>query len=183
MNSTDLKQDKNAYERVLIRNYSEVNLAQTQLIAYRKLFEVQRVISTNSFLGVAAIALKNDMFSHLIKVLERGNKCYGFFKLYKAFSGKIDPVLKRNNTRLNHLKKMGDKLSKIRNKTHFHLDIDGVINSKAIWEEANITGDDVDNTITTLVDVFSTLYREDFSKNPLFPSYNGDDIFELLHKE
>ena len=121
----------------------ERNLAETQraLLNLDLLSGIEKVggISGNEAKGVY-YALFNDYIAHCIKVMDMHKDAASFWYLYRTNKGMFDQAAKYLKVDLAKLDRMAKKLKHIRDKTHFHIDRDGVIDPKSVWRDAGIVG-------------------------------------------
>ena len=85
-----------------------------------------------------------------------------------------------NNYDIDKLCVIADKLKIIRDKTHFHIDRDGVIAPKDIWEKANLTGKDLAKAIDIGWKSLNYLHKQKIGNIFYFPKYNGTDITKII---
>ena len=58
---------------------------------------------------------------------------------------------------ITELECVSDKLKHIRDKTHFHIDADGMLDTKAVWEEANLSGKELSAAIDAVWAILKNL--------------------------
>ncbi len=105
---------------------------------------ISRVLGARSyFLHSAYNAMFNDHIAHCIKVFDRNSGSASFWYLHRSDSGIIDRYLRQEGQTLAAIEHATDKLKHIRDKTHFHIDKDAVLDPKEVWSQAGLTGNDL----------------------------------------
>lgn len=126
------------YDKALERNLAELQKA---LLIRATLLGIEKHrYTTKVFIRIVQDALENDYTSHAIKVFEQSRKAASFWYLYRTDQKPIDRYARKLGYRLSELQSISDKLKVIRNGTHFHIDASGVLDAKAIWAQAGLTG-------------------------------------------
>lgn len=152
-------------------------------LSYRNAYNIfiERTPSSHwSFFSYASLALHDGIFSHAMKVLDKHRDTVSFFYLYKCNSELIENELLLVDVKMEEIELISDKLNKIRNKTHFHIDKNAVFDPNKIWVEANITGDAFNNVMDNLWIVLNKLYVIEFKENFGQPIYDGKDIVSII---
>lgn len=85
------------------------------------------------FFRIAYYALSDSMIAHIIKVLDRDRRSTTFWYIYECYEKEIDSYLTKIGGSIQEIHDLADKLKIIRDKTHFHIDENGVLDSKSIW--------------------------------------------------
>ncbi|MBK1649671.1 hypothetical protein [Rhabdochromatium marinum] len=110
-------------ENAVFRNLNEVGEALYYLNA---LVGMSKAKKENNilFLRLASDALKNDMMSHLMRVLDKTKSTGSFWYIYKRKKGAITEIIKEHQIDFSLLERLADKhhINHIRNKSHFHID-------------------------------------------------------------
>ena len=70
---------------------------------------------------------------------------------------------------------MSDKLKKIRDKTHFHIDKDAVNDPEKVWEAAGLKGVELREALDYGFRVMNFLHTKYFKSEFPFPEYDGAD--------
>lgn len=133
----------NFVESARYRNAIKRNLAELQwaILSRTTLVGIERIGRVHSlFLHTVYTGLFNDYVSHCIKVFERSSRATSFWYIYRTNKKPIDAFARANNIDIGTLESVTQRLKLIRNKTHFHIDADGVLDTKAIWRQANLAG-------------------------------------------
>jgi len=141
------------YSKAIERNLAEMQRA---ILNRTTLLGIERSKGVRAlFLQVVYFALFNDYVAHCIKVFEQSKKAASFWYIYRTDQKIVDAFAKKEKINLDALEGVSKKLRHIRDKTHFHIDAEGVLDTKAIWREAGLTGKQlskaVDDTWAILV--------------------------------
>jgi hypothetical protein len=133
------------YRAALERNSAEIQRAMLNL-ELLKAMEAYGHLSSDEA-KVAYYALFNDYVAHCIRVLEDSGGAASFWYLYKTQQDVFDEAAKSLEVQLSDLREMSKKLKHIRDKTHFHIDRDGVLDPRKVWREADIKGTALANVV------------------------------------
>lgn len=126
------------FEKALERNLAELQKA---LLIRATLLGIEKHrYTTKVFIRVILDSLRNDYISHAIKVFEQSSKAASFWYIYRTDSRLIDKRFRQVGYSITDLQAVTDKLKKIRNGTHFHIDTSGVLDVSAVWGAAALTG-------------------------------------------
>jgi hypothetical protein len=141
------------YSKAIERNLAEMQRA---ILNRTTLLGIERSKGVRAlFLQVAYFALFNDYVAHCIKVFEQSKRAASFWYIYRTDQKIVDAFAKKEKIDLAALEGVSTKLKHIRDKTHFHIDAEGVLDTKAIWRDAGLTGkqlsEAVDNAWAILV--------------------------------
>ena len=172
------------YNRSLSRNLYEVAHAlyeRQALIAIDQFIEREEILGEN-FFSISYRALFNDMIAHAIKVLDEDRRSATFWSLLHADKMSLDRLKAYSDEKIKFLNKLWEKLKIVRNKTHFHIDQEGVLNPEKAWADADIKGNELGTGLEYLWEILTELYQELFGKPFPHPvkDYEGKDVLELL---
>lgn len=126
------------YQEAISRNLAELQkalLIRETLIGIEKHLYIAKV-----FTRVVSEALHNDYMSHAMKVFEQSSQASSFWYIYRTDTRPIDKHAREVGYDIASLQAVTDKLKVIRNGTHFHIDSRGVLDPRAIWDDAALTG-------------------------------------------
>ncbi len=169
-----MQQDER-YGRSLIRLLHELYWLISKRNAYNKLFEIAP--ETNwSFFSYASVALKNDMVSHAIKVLDNSRETSSFWYIHRSKEKLVEAELLKANLSACEIKNLSDKLRTVRDKTHFHIDKSRVFSPVAVWQEADISSSDFSKIFEGLWLALNELYRKHFGESFSHFIYSGEDV-------
>ena len=167
------------YGRSLERLLHEVKWTLSKRNANNALFAVAP--QTNwSFFSYASLALKNDMVSHAIKVLDHSRKSSSFWYIHRSKSKVVETALLNVNLTVSELDNFSKRIRIIRDQTHFHIDKAKVFSPSSVWKEANISGDEFNKIFDGLWSALNELYVQHFGC--CFPQtlYDGQDVARIV---
>jgi len=172
-------ESKDRYGRSLIRNLHELKF----LLSKRN--AVNTLVSENpefglSFFRYAYYSLKNDLIAHGIKVLDKHKDSASFWYIYHCKKDEIDKYLADKNFSIDKVEELSQKLKTVRDKTHFHIDEDGVFDPNKIWESEGITGNEFNLVFEFLWKLVNNLYISHFSEPFRDYIYEGKDIKRIV---
>jgi len=179
--------DDAKYIKAIARNFNEIaNAIQKRQV----LVTVEEYAKKNgriffygaSFFDLAVKALFNDVMAHLIKVLDANKDSATFWYVFQNGQNQIVALRSYSKEKISFLQDLSEKVKHVRDKTHFHIDKEGVINPEVIWEEAGISGNDLGRGLEYLFDVLlelkNLIRKENMTKDNYF--YDGCDVAKLL---
>ena len=174
------------YSKAVQRNFYEVVNALHErqvLISLEEYVEKNGTISyCGSFFQISRDALFNDMMAHIIKVLDSNKRSASFWYILKINKEKIKDCKSYSEDKIKFLEDLKCKLKPVRNETHFHIGKDGVLDPKAVWSKAGITGNELGQGIDYLLDMLLELHNSvlggNLSRHNLI--YTGEDFLQLL---
>ena len=167
------------FHKALWRNLNELRFA----ISMRNCFnELTRGAPTTNwtFFSYCSIALFNDMFSHEMKVLDMHKDATSFWYIRGREPKLVDGLMEKYGVKPEDIKTLADKLKHVRDKTHFHIDRDGVLDSRKVWGDADIKGDFVNKVVDKLWQVLNEVYKEKYGSEFGQPIYDGEDVDTIL---
>jgi hypothetical protein len=130
------------------------------------------------FIRLSYWAIYDQLFSHVIKVLDRREQA-GFWFLVQSYPDLCDKLCESANLSLTDVTAIEKKLQHIRDKTHFHLDKRGVLSPATIWKEADLAYGALENAMDTSFELLSLLFKELTGKAYHLPEYDGSDATVL----
>ena len=133
-----------------------------------------------SFFSYCHIALFNDIFSHEIKVLDQHRDAASFWYLRNCEMKLMDILLQKHSLTIDEIAGLCEKLKIVRDKTHFHIDKKGVIDSENVWIEAGITGDYINTIIDKLWYILNELFVEKYKVEFAQPVHDGSDVESII---
>ena len=158
-------------QRVLYQNLNDVGNARMYL---RSLIAMREVASQSDsiFLGLASQGMTNDMFTLLMKILDKTSRAGSFWFLLKkdnnpdSWIGAPDVDFLRSATK---------QLSHTRNKTHVHTDTQYAFEPRRAWQEANFSGKDLQRVIDVLYESLARKFEQVTGHKFIIPDYDGVD--------
>ncbi|MCV0368343.1 hypothetical protein [Filomicrobium sp.] len=158
---------------------SELSRAIWYYRAWKALQEVERDNSAN-FIRLAELAMWDQMIAHVVKILSlnpktgRGEKA-GFWALCECRATEVEAICERQGCDLDPIRKVGVGLKHIRDKTHFHLDADGVSEPTEVWKKADITHDQLNAALSSSFTIINELHAIVFGASHPIWNYDGSD--------
>lgn len=100
--------------------------------------------------------------------------------IYIAVRRLINKYLTNKDFSIDKIEKLSKKLKIVRDKTHFHIDKDGVFNPEKFWESAGITGNEFILVFDFLWDLLNNLHESHFSNPFRGYIYKGEDLGRII---
>jgi len=166
------------FHRAIKRNINEVGRA----ILNRKALvglESAKTYHVVDFIQSAYWALFNDMFAHAMKVLDYRKGNASFWYIYRCKEKELNQFIIKQGIDLGRIEATSKSLLHIRDKTHFHIDRDGVKNPKQVWHDAGVKGNQLAAVIDDLWVILNHLYEVEFGEKFQIPDYDGSDATEI----
>ena len=166
-------------QRALERNLDELGRA---ILERQAMLGMEAAGSTHGmdFFRIAYDAMFNDLLSHSIKVLDRNSQSTSFWYIYRCEKVLIDRYISEKRYRLEEYGQMADRLKKVRDKTHFHIDRDAVFSPADVWKDVNIKGSELKQVIDDVWDILEYVYSQKFGKEFTVLPYDGHDATEVI---
>lgn len=133
------------YKRAIERNLAELQRAilnRTTLLGFEEANSISQL-----FLKLVYYALFNDYVAHCIKVFDRNRQSASFWYIHRTNQKPITAYARRHKISIAALARVSNKLKRIRDLTHFHIDTEGVLDPKAVWREADLSGKELSNAV------------------------------------
>ncbi len=115
-----------------------------------------------------------------MKVLDTHKDSASFWAIYNENTKMLNDLISELSIDINVIHSMTNKLRIVRNKTHFHIDKNGMIEPEEVWRSANITGKDIDDVIGALFKLLSELYKREVSERIPYYGYEGGQTEKLF---
>ena len=157
------------YERAIERNLAELQRA---ILNRTTLLGLEDTGVSRLFLKLTYCALFNDYIAHCIKVFETRKQVTSFWYIYRANQKPIDAYARRKKISIKTLETVSEKLKHIRDKTHFHIDETGVLDSKAVWREAGLKGKELSGAVDAAWDMLTDLQQSLKLPEVILPKYD-----------
>lgn len=158
------------YERAIERNLAELQRAILNRSTLLGLEDAGGI--SHLFLKLAYFALFNDYIAHCIKVFETGKQAASFWYIYRTNQKPIDACARREKISIKALEKVSGKLKHIRDKTHFHIDTTGVLDAKAVWREAGLSGKELSVAVDAAWHMLTNLQQSLSLPEVMLPEYD-----------
>jgi len=161
------------------RNIAELNNA---ILERRALIGLYAADSAHGldFFRLAAHALYNDMISHMLKVFERGSQAASFWYVVQTNEALAKRVAKENDVSLEEIRSLSEPFKLLRDKTHFHIDRDAIMEPTKVWAAAGITGEQVGYVLEGAWKILAGIAREVCGESYELPDYDGNDAEEII---
>lgn len=161
-------------ENAIFHNLNEVAGAQLYFDALNGMGDISKQNKYVFFL-LASNAMKNDMISHLIRVLDKSSGTSSFWYIYKKEKIFIDEYVKEHNINFSIIEEISDKkrLHHIRNKAHFHTDKQYAYNPNQAWLEAGISSKNVKDVLESLLKILAAIFEREKGFKFKRPLYDG----------
>jgi hypothetical protein len=109
--------------------------------------------SSNVFLQVTCSALQSEMLIRLIRIFEHSSRPSSFWFLYRT-----DPRSLGHGINIKKLRNFSARLKKIRDKVFVHIDESALFDPQAIYNQANIMGNEIVDAVEEVWQVLNRLY-------------------------
>jgi hypothetical protein len=91
------------------------------------------------FLHSTYTGLFNDYISHCLKVFDLSGQVASFWYIFRTNEKRIKDFSRSAEIDLDELKIISQKLKIVRDKTHFHIDGEAVLDPEEFWRQADIS--------------------------------------------
>jgi len=170
--------DKIRYKAALNRNLNEVGRA---ILERRAMVGLENADTYHAmdFIRLSYDALFYDMTAHAMKIFEDHPQSASFWYIKRCKEKEIAAFLKEKNIDFSKIENILPSLKHIRDKTHFHIDRDAVKNSREIWNEAKITGRQLEEVIDCAFMILNHLWILETGQEFPLPEYDGSDATRI----
>ena len=174
-----MRMDNTQLNKAIDRNLAELNNA---ILKRRALIGMHAAKSAHSldFFTIVADALFNDIVAHAILVLDRSAQSASFWYVHRAEKVRIENYAAARSVSLDKLVDLASRFKRIRDKTHFHIDRNAVLQPSIVWSEAAVTGDELGWALQTTHELLADLKAELTGTRPMLPEYDGSDAAEII---
>lgn len=175
-----------AYKRAITRNLHESAQARLErkALASFEYFNQNTPLyhSGENFFSIVLRGLFNSMMGHLAKVLDRHPVSASFWTIFETNEDGIRSLKAFTQWDFNFTNNLSDRVKYIRNKTLFHIDRDAVLDPKAVWRAAGITGEELGRGLSFLWSILEELHERVNGRQFHDPcvGYDGSDVVTLL---
>jgi hypothetical protein len=150
------------------------------LQTYETAIEGMRVESIGlDFFRVSLNSLKDARLVRLMRVLEDDSRTASFWYLRRSNAPMIEKAAASAGLDLTALEQLASKLVGIRNRTFMHIDKDDVFDTQRLYQDADITHDQVVRAIQGLWKTMKLVHVQVFGEEPAHTVYSGEDIRAL----
>lgn len=162
------------YDAAIRRNLAELQRA---LLNRRAMVAMEAVAGINNdILKVVYYALFNDYIAHCIKVFERNSGAASFWYIYDNNQKPLNAYARKHRINVKDFEDLVEKLKHVRDKTHFHIDRDAVLDPNAVWREAGLNGQKLATAVDNAWELLNAL-QEHLGRDPLeLPPFDDDVV-------
>jgi len=180
----DIMKPRYDIERVksaISRNLEELNSALLKLTAYIKLCEIDITCVGMSFFAIAGKAMYNDMLVNVFRALDLRPDVDSFWYVERIIPVEVRIAAKSCNADIEQVREFTSKLFYVRNKTHVRIETCVVENSRKVWNQAGISGDEFTQTLSSVAAILAKL-KQEFLGGELeaVTPYDGSDIQKMV---
>lgn len=172
--------DHDRLHAAIRRNIAEVNNAILKRRALSALHAVDAAHGLD-FFRISAHALYNDLLSHTLKVLDHNSQSATFWYVARAEEARVKAIAKREGISMEEIERLSAPFKDIRDKTHFHIDRDAVMDPAKVWAQAGLTDDELGYVLESVWKLLSGVAREVLGANYEVPEYDGTDVSKIIH--
>lgn len=176
-----MSHDNTRLQAAVRRTFAEANNAILKLIAYNALCAADITYAGMSFFVIASQALHNDMIAHAMRALDEHRDAASFWYVKRCNEHVTAAAARAAGVNLSALESTSAKLRHIREKTHFHVDRQAVLNPSQVWQTAGVTGDEFNDSVHAVALVMSGVEVRLFGGEPLVVTeYDGSDVKRIV---
>jgi len=81
---------------------------------------------------------------------------------------------------MDRLRALSERFKGIRDQTHFHIDRDAVIDTKVVWDDAGITGNELGWVLDSVFTILSEIHFHRTGERVEVPDYDGTDAANAI---
>ena len=164
-------------QRIVARCADELGRSLLYLRAIRGLVDAQTNHAID-FIRLAYWALHDQMLTHVIKVLDDREKA-GLCSLIESNAETVEALCSEHGLNLALVVRVQPKLKRIRDKTHLHLDKQGVLDPKQVWRAADLSYGELESAMETAFRLLALLHQKLRGAVYELPAYDGADATAL----
>jgi hypothetical protein len=164
-------------QRAVVRCADEMGRSLLYLRAIRGLVDAETYHAID-FIRLAYWALYDQMLTHVIRVLDDREEA-GFWFLTKGNAATVEALCSEHGLSLAPVEVVQHKLKKIRDKTHLHLDKQGVLDPKQVWRAADLSYGELESAMETAFRLLALLHQKLRGAVYELPEYDGADATAL----
>lgn len=163
------------------RNFAEINNAILKLKAYNSLCASKFSHAGMSFFFIAHQALFNDMIANAIRVLDKHKDAASLWYIIKCNEAVSKKIANQLDINVENILLLSKKLRHIREKTHFHIDKDSVVQPKSVWKTADISGSEFVKLLDDVANYLAHIKKEMFGGELLVVTkYDALDVKQIV---
>jgi hypothetical protein len=172
--------DSPRYKKAIERNLAELQWAIIHRTTLQGIEAARPVYKY--FLHSAYNGLFNAYIAHCIKVFEQNSGAASFWYIYKTNEKRVNDFAKAKGIDLAPVVAVTPKLKHIRDKTHFHIDCDGVLDPKEIWAQAGMRGKELFEAVDAVWGILTHLQQLLGLPEVNMPHYSVDAAKEAAQR-
>lgn len=167
------------YVTAVRRNIAETNNA---ILKRRALIGLHAADSAHGldFFRLSAHALYNDIISHALKVFERSSQAASFWYIVQTNEALAKRTARGCEVSLEEIDRLSKPFKRLRDKMHFHIDRDAIMDPAKVWAAAGITGDEVGYVLEGAWLILAGIAREVCGESYELPDYDGSDVEKII---
>lgn len=175
----DMNIDRSRYEKAVRRNIADLNNA---ILERRALIGLHSANSAHGldFFMIASHALFNDIVAHAILVFDQNSQSASFWYVCRCDEALMNKFAKQRGIPLDRLSGLSKRFKIIRDRTHFHIDKQGVLNPSDVWFEARITGNELGWALESAYDLLADIQESLTGTRPAVADYDGSDAAAII---
>jgi hypothetical protein len=167
------------YLSAIRRNLAETNNAILKRRALTGLYSIDSAHGLD-FFRIAAHALYNDLVSHALRVFDRNGQSASFWYVVRTDEAIAKRAARRHGVSLDEIERLSEQFKHIRDKTHFHIDRDAVMDPSKVWSTAGLTGDELGYVLESAWKVLAGIWHELRGESFEIPEYDGSDVGKII---
>lgn len=164
------------YRKVLNRCLHDLGYIKAYIALYNQIAAKDNTYLHFNFFYLAATAFFSDIISRSIRLLDKHQDSSNFWYILNIKKKEISDYIKTLSITIADIENLSKKLKPLRDKVHFHIDKDAVLNPKEIWHEAKITGEFLEKVLNGIFEILAHLYELEFSEKYILHKYDGSEI-------
>jgi|SRR5690606_3367212 len=165
--------------RAIEKNLADLSNCVLKRRAYNKFIDLHSSHSLD-FFRIALHALHDDMFAEAHRVFDTHKDAASLFYIQRVAPAAFNRAVKQSGVDFPELLKIAAKLSKVRNRVHFHTAKKDVVFPKAVWDDASISGNEFIRLTEESHEILRLMSLELAQEDHLIPAYHGEDIEPIL---
>jgi hypothetical protein len=164
------------FNAALTRNLAELQRAIVNLETMTGIEEAAGGSLASRFLEICYKALFNDYVAHCCKAFEhRSDRVATFWTIREQSEGLVDEVATREDIDMASIEAVSIKLKAIRDKTHFHIDRAGMLDTRSVWKEAGLKRSELASATRGAWRILNVLRRERGLPEMGLPDFDSSD--------
>jgi hypothetical protein len=113
-------------------------------------------------------------------VFDHSGQSASFWYVVRTDEAVAKRAAKAGDVSLDEIRRLSEPFKHIRDKTHFHIDRDAVLDPSKIWARAGLTGDELGDVLDATWKVLAGIWRELRGESYDIPEYDGSDVVKII---